>query len=128
MHFHAVVWIDHHGAHILSFGEGAPSRKLFRNQGPERIHHQVGSIGNGHEHNSSAYFAAIAQALSDFHEILVVGPAQARTEFIAYLKSHQLDVAKKILDVAPMDRASGAEIIARGRRLFARAERMTKQR
>ena len=126
MHFHAVVWIDHHGAHVLGFGQGEPSRKLIKNEDPQQLHHKAGSIGSGHAHNMRAYFAEVAQALADFHEILVVGPAQAKTEFLAYLQAHHQEIAEKILDVEPMDHASEAEIIARGRRLFARAERMIK--
>ena len=128
MHFHAVVWIDHRNAHVLGFGEGEPTRKLIKSEGPERIHHKAGSIGSGHIHDAPAYFAAIAQALAGFHEIMIVGPAETKTEFVTYLNSHNPAVAGKILGVEAMDHASEGEIVDRARRFFVAADRMTPQR
>ena len=128
MHFHAVVWVDHRNAHVLGFGGGEPSRKLIKSQAAEHIHHKAGSIGSGHVHDDAAYFAAIAEAMTGFHEILLVGPAQTRTEFHVWLGKHRNELGKKILGVEPMDHASEGEIIARARHFFERADRMTPQR
>ena len=128
MHFHAVVWIDHHSAHVLGFGEGEPSRKILRNEGPEHIHHKAGSIGSGHVHDSSAYFAAIADAMAGFHEILLVGPAQTKTEFHTWLLKNKKELARNVLRVEAMDHASEGELIDHARRFFGSADRMTAQR
>lgn len=128
MHFHAVVWIDHRAAHVLGFGQGEPTRQTIKSEGPEHIHHKAGSIGSGHVHDAPAYFEAIAASLSAFHEILVVGPAETRTEFHQYLIRHKPDIAKRVLAVEPMDHASEGEIIDHARRFFSHADRMTPQR
>jgi hypothetical protein len=128
MHFHAVVWIDHRATHVLGFGQDEPSRNTIKSGAPEHIHHKAGSIGSGHVHDAPAYFDAIAAHLSGFHEILIVGPAEARTEFQAYLARYKPDIAKRVLAVEPMDHASEGEIIDHARHFFARADRMTPQR
>jgi stalled ribosome rescue protein Dom34 len=127
MHFHAVVWVDHRNAHVLGFGEGDPTRQVIKSDGPEHIHHKAGSIDSGHLHDAPAYFAAIARALNDYHEILVVGPAETRTEFQTYLAGHRPDIAKKVLGIEPMAHASEGEIIDHARRFFVHADRMTPQ-
>jgi len=128
MHFHAVVWIDHRDAHVLGFGEGESSRKLIKSEGPEHIHHKAGEIGSGHIHDAPAYFAAIADALSNYHEILIVGPAETKTEFHTYLVKHRPDLAKKVVGVRAMDHASDGEIIDHARRFFVPVDRTTPQR
>lgn len=128
MHFHAVVWIDYRDAHVLGFGEGEPTRKLIKSEAPQHIHHKAGSIGSGHAHDAPAYFVAIADALASFHEILIVGPAETKTEFHTWLAKHKPDLAKKVLAVDAMDHASDGEIIDHARRFFHSADRMTPQR
>ena len=128
MHFHAVVWIDHRNAHVLGFGEGEPSRKLVKSHGAERIHHKAGTMGSGHVHNDVAYFGEIADAMADFREILLVGPAQTKTEFHTWLREHRRELANKVLEVEAMNHASEREIIDHARHFFSHADRMTPQR
>ncbi len=100
---------------------------MIKSDGPEHIHHKAGSIGSGHLHDAPAYFAAIAQTLNDYREILVVGPAETRTEFQTYLAGHSPAIAKRVLGIEPMAQASEGEIIDHARRFFIRADRMTLQ-
>ena len=95
MHFHAVVWIDHRNAHVLGFGEGEPTRQLIRATGP--------SISITRRARSVAAIVTTRQPISppslrrlnDYREILVVGPAETRTEFHTYLAGHSPAIAKK---------------------------------
>ena len=128
MHFHAVVWIDHREAHVLGFGTGEPSRKMIRSEGPEHIHHKAGTMGSGHVHGDLAYFAAVADAMNGFEEILIVGPAETRTEFRSYLNRNRLELAIRVIGVEPMSHASEGAIIDFAHRFFAHADRMTAQR
>lgn len=127
MHFHAVVWMDHRNAHVLGFGEGKPSCNLVKSEGADRIHHKAGSIGSGHSHDAPAYFAAVADALSDYREILIAGPAETKTEFHTYLVKYRPNLVKRVLGVEAMDHASEKQIIDRARRFFVSADRMTPQ-
>ncbi len=128
MHFHAVVWLDHRDALVLGFGTaGEPTRKTVKSDGPAHIHHKAGSVGSGHAPEPPAYFAAIADALAGFREILIVGPAETRTEFRSFLEQSRPEIAKCVIGVEPMDQASEGEILDHARRFFLRADRMTPQ-
>jgi hypothetical protein len=126
-HFHAVVWIDHRIAKILGFGSGSPTRKVVDSHGPHHIHHKAGEIGSGHLHDAPAYFEAIADALSDFREVLIVGPAETKVEFRTFL-DQKPELVARVIGIKSMGHASEAEIIASARNFFVSADRMTPQR
>jgi len=126
-HFHAVVWIDHRIARILGFGSGDPTCKVVESHGPHHIHHKAGEIGSGHLHDAPAFFEAVADALASFREILIVGPAETKTEFRTFL-NQKPELAARVIGIKPMEHASDAEIVAFARNFFASADRMTPQR
>jgi hypothetical protein len=127
MHFHAVVWIDHRIAKILGFGSGDPTCKVVESHGPHHIHHKAGEIGSGHLHDAPEYFEAVANALTGFREILIVGPAETKIEFKNVL-DQKPELAARVIGIKAMEHASDAEIVAFARSFFASADRMTPQR
>ena len=127
-HFHAVVWIDHRVADIYGFGHDDVSHALVKSHGPHRIHHKAGTVGSGHLHDKPDYFRQVAAALAGVKEILVLGPAETKTEFKSFLDAHDPALAARVLAVEPLDRQSEGEIVAFARRFFAHADRMTPQR
>ncbi len=125
--FHAVVWLDHREARIFAFGGGDVQFQRVRSEQPGRVHHKAGSIGAGHATADPDYLAAIAKALGPAREILLTGPAEAKTELTHWLEKHAPDVAERILGVETLDRFTDGEIVAFARRFFAREDRMKPQ-
>lgn len=115
--FHAVVWLDHSEAHVLMFDrEHAESQRI-----KSRSHH---TPKHGHVSGDKDFFAAVAKALDDVHEVLVTGPAKAKIEFQDYCKQHEAAVAEAIVDVVNTDHPSDKQLVAMARQYFAKHDAM----
>lgn len=125
-HFHEVVWIDHRTAEIYGLGRDKVSHELVKSHGPHHIHHKAGTMGSGHEHDKPTFFRETAAQLSDAGAILILGPAETKTELKAYLESHAPAVFAKVVGVEPLDRKDEGEIITFARHFFARSDRMAR--
>jgi stalled ribosome rescue protein Dom34 len=127
-HYHAVVWMDHHEAHVLHFTPDEADRTLVHAHGKHRqTHHRKGVIGSGKAPEDRAYFDGIAASLAGATEVLIVGPAQSGQEFAGYLKKHVPDLAGKVLAVGASDHPSDGELLKLARHYFAGADRMRTQ-
>jgi len=126
-HFHAVVWIDHRGAQIYGLGRAGTDRSMVKSHGPHHIHHHAGTMGSGHERDRPAFFHDIAGHLAGAGTILIVGPAETKTEFKTYLDNHAPDIAAKVAGVEALDQETEGEILAFARSFFARIDRMLPQ-
>lgn len=124
-HFHAVVWIDHRVAHIYEFGRNGTSQELIKSHGPHHIHHKAGTVGSGHERDKPAYFREIAAHLAGTGAILIIGPAETKTELKTFLEAQAPAIAAKVIGVEPLDEESEGEIVAFARKFFVRNDRMT---
>lgn len=118
-HFHAVVWIDHSQAKIFHIGlNGADEATLHPHLQTRHLHHRAGSMGSGHTGPDKAFYAEVAKALADAGEILIIGPAGAKTELAHHLRDHAPAVAKRIVAVEPADHPTDGEIVAHAKRHF----------
>lgn len=127
-HFHAVVWMDHAEAHVLHFTEDAAERTVVHAHGKNRkIHHRKGSTGSGKAPEDTTYFHEIIDSLAGAQEILVVGPANAKTEFKKHLDAHDKDVAARVVAVENADHPTDGELLKHARKFFVAADRMRLQ-
>lgn len=127
-HYHAVVWIDHTEARVISFNPSEiDDTRILSHPAHRQVHHKAGSIGSGKTDEDRAFFHGIATILEGTGEILVVGPAKAKLELIRYL--HRLDPAleAKVVGVETVDHPTDAQIIAYARKYFRAADRMLPQ-
>lgn len=129
MYFHAVVWLDHHTARIFGFEQHGSdhSCREITSHAPPHLHHKAGSVDGCHAPADTAYFDAIAATLANFREILIAGPATARTEFATHILNRHPDLVGKIIGNVPMDHAGDGKILAAARTFFHQADRMTPQ-
>jgi stalled ribosome rescue protein Dom34 len=128
-HFHAVVWLDHANAKVFHFDAHAFESKTVRAaHAGEHVHHKAGSIGAGHAADDPKFFAAIADALKDAQEILVMGPGNAKGGFVKHLEAHAAALATRVVAVETADHPTDGEIVGRARRHFKVIDRMTPQR
>jgi stalled ribosome rescue protein Dom34 len=118
-HFHAVVWIDHREARVFHIGlSGENEIALHPHLRTRHLHHKAGSLGSGHAGPDKQFLEDVTGALSDAGEILILGPAGAKTELAKFLREQHPDIGKKIAAVEAADHPSDREIVANAKRHF----------
>lgn len=128
-HFHVVVWLDHREAHVFGFNWDAAEEQLVRHKdASHQVHNKADPSGPGHEHEGKIYLSAVAAAIRDAGEILIVGPGTVKSEFKHYLDAHERQIAAKIVGVEPMDHPTDGELVNFARKYFRAKDHMTPQR
>ncbi|MBH5390433.1 MULTISPECIES: translational machinery protein [Bradyrhizobium] len=118
-HFHAVIWIDHSQARIFHFGLGGSDEiTLHPHLATRHLHHKANAIGSGHAAPDKAFYTEVTKAVADAGEILIIGPASAKTELADHIHASAPDLAKRIVAVEAADHPSDAEIVAYAKRHF----------
>lgn len=123
-HFHAVVWIDHTEAHVLHFTREDVEKKLVHGKPERQIHTKANAQSSGHAAENQAYYHKVAEALAGAQEILVVGPANAKTEFVKHLNAHDPELGKMVVAVETVDHPSDGQLLAYARKHFRAIDRM----
>ncbi|MFB6417071.1 MULTISPECIES: translational machinery protein [Bradyrhizobium] len=82
------------------------------------LHHKANVVGSGHAAPDKAFYADVSKALADAGEILIIGPASAKTELASHIRANAPDIGKRIAAVEPADHPSDAEIVAYAKRHF----------
>jgi stalled ribosome rescue protein Dom34 len=118
-HFHAIVWIDHSQAKVFHIGLSGEDEITLHPQLPTRnIHHKSNSIGGGHAGLDKEFFAQVMNVVADAGEILIIGPASAKTELAKYLRDQHPKVGERIVAVEAADHPSDREIVAYAKQHF----------
>ncbi len=118
-HFHAIVWIDHSQAKVFHVGRSGDDEIVMHPHLPTRhLHHKAGSIGSGHAAPDKGFLAEVMNAVGDAGEILIIGPASAKTEFAKYLREQHSKIGDRIVAVEPADHPSDREIVAYAKQYF----------
>jgi stalled ribosome rescue protein Dom34 len=118
-HFHAVVWLDHSQARIFHIGlTGDNEVTLHPHLQTKHLHHKANSIGSGNAAPDKEFLAQVTSALSDAGEILIIGPAGAKTELAKYLREQHPAIGKRIVAVEAADHPSDGEIVAYAKHHF----------
>ncbi len=117
---HALVWIDHRSAHVVHFDREIDEvTTVTSKHGNEHLHHKSMAVGDGNSKSHPDFFIDVISAIGESAEILVVGPADAKTEFQKYTECHHPEMAKRIVKVEPMDRATPGQLTDYARHFFA---------
>jgi stalled ribosome rescue protein Dom34 len=127
-HYHCVVWIDHREAHVIEFNpDEAEAGVVHARSKHEHLHHKRGAIGSGKAPEDHAYYQAIAEAIQDAGEILIVGPSTAKLEFFRHLQKHAPAIAARVVSVETVDHPTSGELLKFARRHFIADDRMRAQ-
>lgn len=114
--FHAVVWMDHSQAHVLMFDREHVQAQRIKS----RSHHRH----LDKDDDNGAFFATIAAALAETHEVLLAGPSLARNQFREWCAHHSNAVAGMIVDSVASDHPSDAQLVALARQYFKKFDSM----
>jgi stalled ribosome rescue protein Dom34 len=118
-HFHAIVWIDHSQAKVFHIGLSGEDEAVLHPHMPTRhLHHKANSIGSGHVGFDKEFLAQVMNAVSDAGEILIIGPAGAKTELAKFIREKHPDIGNRIVAVQAADHPSDREIAAYAKQFF----------
>jgi stalled ribosome rescue protein Dom34 len=118
-HFHAIVWIDHSQAKVFHIGLSGEDEVVVHPHMPTKhLHHKANTIGSGHAAPDKEFMTQVMNAISDAGEILIIGPASAKTEFAKYLREQHPKIGDRIVAVEAADHPSDGEIVAYAKRHF----------
>lgn len=108
----AVVWIDHRAAKIFRMSPGAPEIDMVKREG------ETGSSAHA-KATEEKYFHELAQHLNTAKQILIIGPGNAKQEFMSHLeKHHHQAIAKNVVGVETVDHPSENQILEHARTFF----------
>lgn len=125
--FHLAVWIDHRIAQIYRVERERSAEIAIvhaNSHSNGHAHHKLGTPESGHDPISDDFLHRVSDQLTGAREILIMGPAQAKTALKSYLDSRAPLVAAKINGMKAMPRASTADILEAARPIFRRIDRM----
>jgi stalled ribosome rescue protein Dom34 len=118
-HFHAIVWIDHAQAKVFHIGLSGEDEVVLHPHMPTRhLHHKANSIGSGHVGFDKEFLAQVMNAVSDAGEILIIGPAGAKTELARFIREKHPDIGNRIVAVQAADHPTDREIVAFAKQYF----------
>jgi stalled ribosome rescue protein Dom34 len=123
-HYHAVVWIDHQRATVWQFTPTAEEHTVVHAHGQHRVHSRKSTHGGHKAARDVKFFEDVARALKGSHELLLIGPAQTKQEFAAFLREKHHDLGAGIVAVESADHPSDAEVLAYARRHFVAIDRI----
>ena len=124
-HFHAIIWIDHHEARIFHFNAADVVRLVVRPHDPGvHIHHKANTIGSGHAPIDQDYFRRVMDAVASSGAIMIVGPANAKTELATFIADRNPALSARVATVEAADHPTDNELVAQARRYFQANDRM----
>ncbi len=123
-HHHAAVWIDHQEAKIFHVGPESVDATTVRAPHRHVRRHPTATVERSHPTDAAHFFHEVARALEGAEEILVVGPATAKLEFIKHVHKHDHALEPKIVGVETVDHPTDGELLKYVRAYFRAADRM----
>ena len=117
--YHAVVRIDQHEARVFHFNRTEVKHVVVRPDHPTRhIHHKAGSIGSGHAAEDQNFYYHVSAALAAAEAILITGPANAKTELVKHIHTHEPRLVAHIAGIETVDHLSDKSLGAYARNYF----------
>ena len=112
-----VIWLDSEKAKIFALHPEEVSEKTLVRT--EIRHHNAAEKEQNKHKNAEKFYHEVATALSSAHEVLLVGPGEAKVHFQAHLKNHHhAQVGSKIVGVETIDHPSDGQIVALAKKFF----------
>ncbi len=112
-----VVWLDSSEAKIFELHpEQTTEHKLQRT---EIKHHTGAEKAQNNHKNAEKFYHQLAEALTGAHEVLLIGPGDAKTHFKHHLSQHHHGtIENKIVGIETVDHPSDGQIVALAKKFF----------
>jgi hypothetical protein len=120
---HAVIWIDHHEAHVIRFGRSDAESEIIK--APHvHLHHKEHAVGSGRAPEQSEFYEKVIAAARDSGELLIVGPANAKLHLIQFIERKHPAMSSRVVGVETVDHPSDGQLLAHARHYFQAADQM----
>ena len=102
------IWIDHSSAYLTEFNTGPMETKTldsdFTNQDREQtLARSENVMHNKEQQRHSAYYKKLGEVIENYHEVILFGPTDAKSELVNILRTdHRFDKIK--IDVKQTDK------------------------
>lgn len=106
------MWITSDEARIFKFTPNGVESHRMHKHGPKHAHETQGRNHPQKGGDADHFFHEVAEHLGKekADHWLIVGPGLAKTHFKGHVESHHAQLAKKIIGVESMDKATDGEI------------------
>ena len=122
---HAVVWIDHREAKVFWFDrDHAEGSRIKSQKSFDQAHKHAGTVSGSRTAIDDHFLHDVVEALAESQEWLVIGPGDAKDDFVKHVKSHDHTLAGRIIGVESADHPTDGQIVALARKFFKAADRM----
>ncbi len=122
---HAVVWIDHHEAHVIQYNADASDSDIIKTKSKHtHVHQKAGVVGSGHTGANQSYLHEVIHAVSGASEILIVGPGSAKLELLKHAHNHDTKLSEKIVGIETVDHPTDGQLLAYAKKYFLRIDNM----
>ena len=116
---HTAVWIDHREARVFHLAADTFDEVTLGT--PQHVHrrHPKGESGaKEHPDDAKRFFHEVARSLEGSLQILLVGPATAKLDFIRYLHTHDHALESRIVGIETVDHPTDRQLAAYARTYF----------
>jgi stalled ribosome rescue protein Dom34 len=122
---HAVVWIDNSEARVIMVDRRATGEVVEHSQNAGR--HLRSKAGSREGYRATAdhvFFQRVVDDLANAKSFMVVGPADAKTEFVKHIHRFDPHLFARLTAVESAEAMTDAQLAALARDYFARADRI----
>lgn len=106
---HAVIWMDHHSAHVIEFdAEHMQERHHRAHDHPTRQHRS--QVRSEHE-----FFAEVCDALAGMESILLTGAHKVQADFHHFIEKHRPALLTLISSWEVVNHPTSAQLVALAR-------------
>ena len=125
---HVVVWIDATEARIVTVQANASGEVVER---PDHNKHHHRSRAGSHEGYRTTvdhvFFQRVANDLANAKSFMVIGPANAKTEFVKHLHRYDPQLFPRLSAVESADRMTDGQLADLARVYFKKTDRIIRQ-
>ncbi len=122
---HVAVWLDHREARVFQIQHDTFEKWTFH--APHHLvrrHPDRNVAESNHPDDAKRFFHDVARALDAAEEILVVGPSNAKLQFIAYVHTHYPKLEQRIVGIETVDHPTDPQLAAFARQHFHGTDRL----
>ena len=127
MHKHVAIWIDGKEARVYNIDAEKIHEATVSSSLQHATHHRhPKGPGEAKQHpdDMKKFFHEVVKSIAGAQEILIVGPAATKLEFLRFLHKHDAAMETKIVGIETVDHPSDNQLVAYAKKYFHRTDRM----
>lgn len=112
----SLLWLDGHTARVFDFAGETLTHHTYHRHEAEHAHKHTLKADKEADH----FFHQVAERLQSAEALLLLGPGEAKNQFMHHLEHHHHPLFRRVLAVESADHPTDDQLVAHGRAFFAR--------